>query len=92
LQSDPGLAAKVFAAVVTLRLAIRDEDLDFIRLVHLKLSADYTAGPRPQPNELLKESFNQPAKLAERVIAPGEAAEPGETQTEMFGAHEVGDG
>jgi len=39
-----------------------------------------------------KKSFNQPAKLAERVIAPGEAAEPGETQTKIFGAHEVGDG
>ena len=36
LQSNPGLAAEVFAAVVTLRLAICDEDLDFIRLVHLK--------------------------------------------------------
>jgi len=28
--------------------------------------------------------FNEPAKLAERVIAPGEAAEPGETaKTEL---------
>ena len=39
-----------------------------------------------------KKLFNQPAKLAERVIAPGEAAEPGETETKMVGAHEVGDG
>ena len=36
LQGNPGLAAQVFAAVVTLRLAIRDEDLDLVRLVHLK--------------------------------------------------------
>jgi len=39
----------------------------------------------PQPNEVVKKSFNQPAKQAERVIAPGEAAEPGETQTKIFG-------
>ena len=38
-----------------------------------------------------KKLFNQPAKLAERVIAPSEAAEPGETDTKMFRAHEVGD-
>jgi hypothetical protein len=33
-----------------------------------------TARPGPQPIELLKESFNQPAKLADIVIAPGEGS------------------
>ena len=47
--------------------------------------------PQAEPSELLKKSLNQPAKLTERVIAPGEAAEPRETQTKMVGAHEAGD-
>ena len=38
------------------------------------------------------DAFNQPAKLADRVIAPGAgAAEPGEPQPGRSQAHEVGD-
>jgi hypothetical protein len=38
-----------------------------------------------------KKLFNQPAKLAERVLGDGEA-EPGETNPTRVRAHEVGDG
>jgi len=40
----------------------------------------------------LKKPFNQPAKLAERVVAPGDGeAEPGEPNPTHISAHEVGD-
>ena len=40
---------------------------------------------------MLKELFNQPAKLADRVIAPGEASEPGVTMATSYRACEAGD-
>jgi len=40
----------------------------------------------------LKKPFNKPAKLAERVLAPGDGeAEPGELSRTHVSAHELGD-
>jgi len=51
-----------------------------------------TARRMPQPNGQLEEGFNQPAKLADRVIAPGDGpAEPGEYNPKTGPSHEVCD-
>ena len=45
-----------------------------------------TARLRPQPKEVMTALFNEPAKLADRSVAPGEASEPGERVTKKLRA------
>ena len=41
-----------------------------------------------QPKEVLKELCNEPAKLADRSVAPGEASEPGKRISKKLRAPE----